>query len=388
MPGAIRYMLVLLACIALLQVEAQPSITASQLIAGQQVFSDIKKTNLYYFIPYGYSLVTDSKGKPDFSLVQMRYTGTKAAGDAGKIKYNNRLQFRIAISKEDQQKITLLKTELKKKYPTAELRQLPVRRFSSVLVFAGTGSTDIAEDSLHLVRAGYEAVDESAAVNNSYWTERIITVGLSNTDAQLVVSAIKNKQSVMSFSYAIYSEFSEKNTVSIDTKGDDKLGKKLKDYFNSQMNQSPDSGRITLIRAEAFNLLIDTATWPTVLQQIDINENLPAKYALFDVYCYDFNNALRDDLFAKKIEIRATGVSGTDITATYTFKVNQPELYSKSIHFSYAIRFDRPFYYRVTEISKDGEATSTAWNEKKEWSELLDITSSPDKFTTKRVDDQ
>ena len=49
----------------------------------------------------------------------------------------------------------------------------------------------------------------------------------------------------------------------------------------------------------------------------------------------------------------------------------------------YAVKFDKPFYYRVTEINNDGEKKMTEWVQKKEWSEILDITSSPDKVIVK-----
>ena len=113
---------------------------------------------------------------------------------------------------------------------------------------------------------------------------------------------------------------------------------------------------------------------------MDINEKLPAKYPLFDVYCYDFNNALRADLYAKKIEIKATSLNGAEISTSFSFRASQPERYTRSIRFPYAVRFDKPFYYRVTEITLDGEAHMTPWIEKKEWSELLDITSAPHKI--------
>ena len=140
---------------------------------------------------------------------------------------------------------------------------------------------------------------------------------------------------------------------------------------------------ITLIKADAIPLTIDPVQWPSAIEKIDINERVPARFALFDVYCYDFTNELRPDLFTKKIEIKATSVNGVDIITAFSFKQNKPDVYARSIRFMYAVKFDKPFYYRVTEINNEGEASTTEWIQKKEWSEILDITSSPDKVVQK-----
>jgi hypothetical protein len=364
---------------------AQPSLSSSQRVGDQTVYRDAIKPNIYYYLPAGYSVVHDTKGKPEFSMLQMRYTGTRATGDDGVAKFNNILQFRVAIDPEHPKKITELRNTLKKTVPGLELRSLPVRKFSSVLVFA---SSNTSADSLHLLQPSYsEASDENAASNNSFWNDRVVTLRLSNADAQLVEAALKNEQSVMSFSYAIYSSFTETDVKDLEVSGNSKLRKELQDYFSNELKNSADSSRkITMIRADAINLNVDLSAWPTLVQKVDINERMPAKFPLFDVYCYDFNNSMRPDLYAKKIEIKATSVNGNDILTAFSFKGSQPELYAKSIRFPYAVKFDRPFFYRVTEITVDGEAITTDWKEKKDWSELLDITSPPEKAIIKPKD--
>lgn len=364
---------------------AQPSLSNSQLILEQRVYRDVKQTKLFYYIPFDYKLVTDASGKPEFSLVQMRYTGTRASGDAGAAKYNNLLQFHVAVDQSMQKKIADIKTTLRKTIPLAELRPLPVRKFSSVLVFAGSDKETGSADSVRLVKTTYsESVDESASVSTSYWNDRIVTLRLNDFDAQIVESVLKKHQSVMSFSYAIYSVFSEMGSSDLNVYGDKDIAKKVKDFFDAEVRNQKDSAlHVTMIKADAIPISVNLDTWPTLVQKVDINERVPAKYPLFDVYCYDFNNDLRPDLFAKKIEIRATSVNGTEVTQAFSFKGSQPDLYAKSIRFPYAIRFDRSFFYRVTEITLDGDAKATDWKEKKEWSEILDITSPPDKVVVK-----
>jgi hypothetical protein len=73
-------------------------------------------------------------------------------------------------------------------------------------------------------------------------------------------------------------------------------------------------------------------------------------------------------------------VNGSDIITTFSFREGKPDQYARSIRFPYATRFDKPFYYRVTEIDHDGEIVKGEWIEKNNWSDLLDITSPPEKI--------
>lgn len=367
----------------------QPSIHSSFMIGDENIFRDAKKTNLYYYTPFDYKLVTDVSGKPFFTLTQMRYTGKQSTGDAGTMKYNNLLQFKIAVDISQQKKVSALKTSLKAMNTTAELQMLPVRKFTSVLVFASSGEIAFpTTDSVGLIKVNLtEATDENAVINNSYWNERTVSLRLSNVDAELVESALRNNQSIMSFSYAVYTAFAEKTSPGISISGRGKLRKQVADYFQNEINTEKDTAlRIALIKADAIGLGVDINKWPDAIQKIDINERVPARYALFDVYCYDFNNELRPDLYQKKIEIKATSVNGSAIITAYSFKQSRPDVYAKSIRFTYVVRLDKPFYYRVTEVDYNGEVIISEWIERKEWSEILDITSPPEKRIIKPIE--
>ncbi len=364
---------------------AQPSLASVQIIADQKIYRDVKQPNTFYYMPADFRLVTNAAGKPEFSLLQMRYTGTRAAGDENIIKYNNLLQFHVSVDFSSYlKKIAEVRTALQKIYPAVEMKVMPVKKFFSVLVFAGTSASG-PSDSGQLVKTSYaEAVDENAPINNSYWNDRIVSIRLNDNDAQIVESALRNHQSIMSFSYAMYTAFSEMDMADVNIYGDKNLTKQVKDFFAEKIKNQKDSTlHIMMMKADAININVDIEKWPVLVQKIDLNERVPARYALFDVYCYDFNNELRPDLYAKKIDIKATSVNGSDVVTSFSFKGNQPDIYAKSIRFQYAVRFDKPFYYRVTEISKEGEVSPTLWKEKKEWSEILDITSTPDKVIAK-----
>ena len=133
-----------------------------------------------------------------------------------------------------------------------------------------------------------------------------------------------------------------------------------------------------VVKAGAFEVIIDTEKWPDLISKVDINEQIPPDYAAINVYCYDFNNELRQDLAQKKIEIEATGVGGGKVTLKYTFRNNTPDIYVCDLKFPYAVRIDTTYRYRVTEITTGGYINRTEWITQGSWHEILDITSKSD----------
>ena len=355
-------------------IQAQPKGVDIQTINGCKVYSDAKNDNVFYYDPFGYRLATDRNGKPVLSLLQMRHTGTVATGNSGNIKYRNILQFKIEMDQSANEQLQAVKKILQRTVPNAVLKPLPVARFESLLVYAPANNAD---SSLKLLTNGHtENGSETSPLNASYWTERNFSIRLSDADAQLIATALENKSTAVSMSYAFYTGFSSEGLSSFSATINGQLSPRVLDHFDSTLVKNDDTTiQTVLVKADAVPINADTGRWPEVIKKIDINEKLPPSYPLLDVYCYDFNNAVRNDLYSKKIEVRATSVNGTDIFTSLSFKETQPDVYAKSIRFAYAVRFDRPFYYRVTDFTKDGEMKTGDWKERREWTEMLDITS-------------
>lgn len=368
---------------ALNYLRAQPSLATGIIIDGQMVYRDSKQANSWYYMPPDYQLMSGGDGKPSITLIQMRYTGTAATGDEGLRKTNNIFQFRIGVDSLHHRKLLSLQAAMKKGYPGSQLRMLPVRKFSSILIFSGTNHAE-GSDSLSQAKTnGYaEPTDENAEINNSYWNERVVTFRINNEDAQMIAAALKDNKTALSFGYAFYTAFSDSANNVITTNAGEDIKAQLSELFR-EVNKSDSS--LVMVKADAVPLKADVTKWPSVIVKTDINESVPAKFPVFTVYCYDFNNAFRDDLFAKKIEIKARSVNGSDVEAAFTFKQAKPEQFAKNIKFQYAVRFDRPFYYRVTEINNDGEPQSTEWMKRDNWTEMIDITSPPEKFVRKAI---
>ena len=366
--------------------QAQPMSSSSLVVEGEKLYRDSKNNNLLYYLPPSYDLLYAADGKPPFTLIRMRYTGTVTTGDKGVNKYHNLVQFRVGIAPDHVRQINDLKAVLKRMYPRAELRMMPVRKFSSLLVFAGTDGADTA----HLIQTGYaEPTDENAEVNNSYWNERVVSFRINNNDAQLVETALRNRQAAMSLSYAFYTNMNGSKNDDTSVYRDGRLDNTAKTFFRQQEDNDKDtSSLLAMVKADVIPIMVDVQRWPDAIQQTDINERIPAKYPLLDVYCYDFNNELRPDLYAKKVEIKAISVNGSEISTTFSFRQNKPDQYAKSIRFGYAIRLDKPYSFRITEITNDGDMQAGEWTSRKEWSELLDITSPPDKVVQKQKSEE
>ena len=366
--------------------QAQPMSSSSLVVEGEKLYRDSKNNNLLYYLPPSYDLLYAADGRPPFTLIKMRYTGTVATGDKGVNKYHNLVQFRVGIAPDHVRQINDLKAVLKRMYPRAELRMMPVRKFSSLLVFAGTDGADTA----HLIQTGYaEPTDENAEVNNSYWNERVVSFRINNNDAQLVETALRNRQAAMSLSYAFYTNMNGGKNDDTSVYRDGRLDNNAKKIFRQQEDNDKDtSSLLAMVKADVIPIMVDVQRWPDAIQQTDINERIPAKYPLLDVYCYDFNNELRPDLYAKKVEIKAISVNGSEISTAFSFRQNKPDQYAKSIRFGYAIRLDKPYSFRITEITNDGDMQAGEWTSRKEWSELLDITSPPDKVVQKQKSEE
>ncbi|MBK6936758.1 MAG: hypothetical protein IPH18_07605 [Chitinophagaceae bacterium] len=347
------------------------------------MFKDSRQPDLWYYMPSDYHVMVGPDGGPSITLMQMRYTGTVASGDNGLKKSSNIFQFKIGVDTAHHRKLTSLQQAVKNTRPGAQLRMLPVRKFSSVLVFSGTGTTSETDSVTVVKSSGYaESADENADINNSYWNERIVTFRVSDEDAQIIAAAIKENKVVLSFGYAFYTGFSDSANSSITSNIDKEVRSQIAGVL-SGINK--DDSNIVMIKADAIPLKADINKWPSVIVKTDINESMPAKFPVFVIYCYDFNNGLRSDLYAKRIEVKARSVNGSDIETAFTFRQARPEQFAKNIRFPYAVRFDRPFYYRVTEINNDGETTSTDWIKRDSWTELIDITTPPEKVMRKSL---
>lgn len=358
---------------------AQPDMARKFMFDDFVVYRDAKVYDLFYYLPGDLQVAVDEEGKPDFKLLMMRYTGTSAYDDQGNSRFRNLMQMRIIHSSLPAEELTAIKQKLRAFAPDPELRAFPVKNLKTVIVYSVVGEDSHQEGSVADQESHFS--QENTFINKGeYWKERIYVIRLDNASANIFWDALQNQQTILSVGYAFYSEVFNSLRTNLNMSGTTGAVEKLNEMMKVESeNARADTVLDTrVIKAGAFEVIIDTERWPDLISKVDINEQIPPDYAAINVYCYDFNNELLQDLAQKKIEVEATGVSGGKITLKYTFRKDTPDIYACDLKFPYAVRIDTPYRYRITEITTGGVITRTEWIIKGSWHEILDITSKSD----------
>ena len=360
-------------------VTAQPDFNNVEVHEGVRCFRDIRKQDMAYYAPGKLKIKQDQNGKPDFNFLETRYTGNAAYGDRGENRFLSYIRFRVVMERMPADKLLRLKRELWSG-GSGHLRPAPVTDVQTMLVYTSVSGPDVNSDTLAFTNGNLSAESpEGLNGKGQYWKEREFSVRLDNYSAQILSKAFQAGQTVMSLSYAFFSEGVEGKEEKILTEGENKI---LED-IERKIKELKDADT-TIIRkciaSDAFSVVIDTKKWPGLIKKIDINEQVPPGYAALEVRCYDFHDNLRPDLFAKKIEIKAEGVGRGYVIVKKTFNKKYPDIYVYDIRFPYAVRLDRPLYYRVTSISDSSAPVKTDWIRQDSWTGMIDITSTEDQI--------
>lgn len=269
-----------------------------------------------------------------------------------------------------------LKSNLSSKNRDVELRPLPIKHLKSTIVYQAALPNDTLASNQ--ISTGYVFASNKRGYNSksAFWSEREYVLRLDNFTSQIFWKALQVSGTVLSIGYAFYADVIDTVNAPIHLPEMPNFVKTMHQDFSAIRDSANSKSRLAtrLIKADAFSILVDTKRWPELLQQVDINERIPPDYAALDIYCYDFNNGLRPDLYAKRIELEATGVGGRKVSTNVTFRQSQPDLYAHNIRFSYAVRVDMPFQFRIVEIPNEGKTRYSAWEKSGNWSQIIDVT--------------
>ena len=371
---------------------ANPDLRSGRPAGALTVYSDDRRADLYYYPPGELTLATGADGRPDLHFLQMRYTGTAAGADRGVVVFRSILSFRVVMSGPTPAAVRVARDALIAAGAgrNLELRPLPIQRLEAVLVYAPVGAEGTGEEEQALPRGHFESAEgASGATANAYWSERIYTLALDPAGSQLFWDSLQQGRLVLSVGYAFFAFGIPPAAPLAELIGTPKLLAELRDAIASpsagagaSATEPPPS---TLVRAGATGIAVDARAWPDLFRRIDVNETVPPGYAALDVYCYDFNNALRPDLYEKQVEIDAEGMGRRRIALTTTFRRESPDLYAASLRFRLAVRMDRPYRFRVIELKDDGTTIELPWRERASWAEILDVTSPPEARPTPRA---
>lgn len=355
----------LLAAVTLLGVAhgwAVPDLRLGRVAGPLRVFPDDRRPGLFYYPPGDVKLVTGDSGRPDFQLLELRYTDTAAT------RYRNILALRVVLDGPTADEVRAARRALGGS--SIELRPLPIARLEAALIYGG------ADSATALPGGQFEAQGSgSLSSTTAFWTERVYSLRLDDQRSQLFDVALRRGLLVLSFGYAFYASGIGADQPLAELSGDSVLVAAVRQ--RAGLNDSAHAGGVTpahLVRAGAFSITLDLARWPDLVRRIDLNEQMPPGYPSLLVYCYDFRDALDDSLYAKIIEFQATGVAGRPVIVGLTFSRSQPELYAQSVRFPYAVTLARPYRYRVREITKAGDERTGGWVERDSWVAMLDVT--------------
>ncbi|WAC10955.1 hypothetical protein [Dyadobacter pollutisoli] len=340
--------------------QAQISWDQALLSNGLRVYPDVQDKHVYYYPPAGMTLVKNRDGDPDFRMVMMRYTGRKLSQDRQKKVFRNICQFKVAIQMPAKERLAAIRAEL----GNVTLKRMPLNSIESFLIYTPAVPSE----------KGFIVSGNTEEASNNSGDERTFTVQVSNEDAQILEKAFQKQQALISVGYAFFAEGVSSENESVIVHSGKTINPEFADFlqdFRDSLNLKPVK-KVVLAGAGSQGITLPT-DYQKFLSKIDVNEQLPPEYAMIDVRCYDFNNDLRTDLYAKKIEIEALSIENKPIVVHATFYRRSPDIYVKNVRFDYAVRVDAPLRYRITEISEAGIPFVKGWTESKEWGPI-DIT--------------
>ena len=386
-------LLLLLGPLGASRAAATPRMDSARTIGSLTVFADDRLPSLYYFAPPELEIASLPEGRPDFRFLETRYVGSATSADRGMIRHKSLITFRVRLPQVPADELAAAARALGTPAKRAELRPFPIRRLSTALVYAaigagasgaasGGGDSSPPDEPVALPEGRFEAGSASAESGGAaYWRERVYALGLDSLTAQAFRAALERGQVLLSLGYAFLGEAVGQGEDGAQLHGSPSLVRGLRQSIASKDGSgdadSSGANRLHVLRAGALGIGLDPTLWPDLMRRVDLNDRAPPGYAALDVYCYDFNNAVRPDLAEKRVEIDAEGIGGRRVAVQTYFKSDQPDLFASSVRFPVAVRLDRPYRYRIHEVKRNGASRVGRWHEVVRWSRILDVTSAP-----------
>jgi hypothetical protein len=365
---------------------AQPDFSTYTEMEGVRCFKDAKAAGITYYSPGKLSIVVSAEGKPDFNLLQTRYTGSYLHGDQGTSRFSSIVRFRIVMNRLSPEKYEKIRQKLWTSGLKGELRPLPIYNIMTVLGFSALSGNGDHKDSLSLDGGSITTENEQGEVKKGlFWKEREFSLRLDDHSSQLLWNGLSNNQTILSFSYAFFSKGvnpSSADIVSDGTRLSKEMVKKLKELKDSAKTE------LFMVTADAFSIQIDPVKWPDLMQKMDINEEIPPGYPALEVRCYDFCDDLRPDLYAKNVEFKAQAAGRGEIVSKIRFDRKNPDLSVYHVRFSYAVKIDKPLSYRITEVSDEDMPFKSEWIAVESWNALIDVTSPKDKIKVSKNNEE
>ncbi len=365
---------------------AAPDLTRRQDLGPVRAWPDHEVSTRWYIAPGPLEIAREPSGAPGLRFLQMRYTGSAATGDQGRTGSFSTLTLRLRMKERDASQLGRIRKVLSRALgKPIELRPVPITAFEARLIYA---PIDRPADRQAIQSQGHFEADDGKQARSgkdAFWSERVLTLALGVHDSQLLWQTLQEGRVLMSVGYAFFTRgIGETADVDVDSWGTDpelslEIGRAMQGALEA-LGTGDGEGPIAtrMISADALAVEIDAVRWPDHFQRVDFEEAAPPGYATLRVYCYDFKDELRPDLFFKKVEVEATAVDGRSTPVQVKFLPGQRDLYARTLRFPVAVRMDRPYRYRVVTASRDGSRSEGPWQDGPTWGRILDVTTPPD----------
>ena len=356
---------------------AAPDLSTRRIVGGITVFEDDQRSGLFHYAPPEIRIVTAADGRPDFSFIDMRYTGNVLARDRGLTLHRSLLTIRVELPAHPPEALAACARAIGAAGRPADLRPLPVRRLGAALIYASIGAA--ADTTLHAVPGGrlQTSRESEGAVGEGYWNQRVFTVGVDSLTAQALREALEKGQLLMSLGYVVIADGKLAREPWGMVDGPPELAEALRRELVGSAppgGAGQDSALRRVVASGVIPVRVDTRRWPDLLRRVDLDAGTRAGYAAMDVYCYDFRDNRRPDLYEKQVEVEAESVAGRPVRLQAVFARAHPDVYQTSLRFPVAVRLDRPYRYRVAEVRPDGSVSQGSWRAGRDWLDVLDLT--------------
>lgn len=341
-------------------VHALPNFAEGFQLNNVWFYPDNEKQGLYYFMPKELKL-SQRDNKPLFGYDLFRYVGTKMTGDAGKFRVRGVITFEVEKT-SPLKELRQAKEKLKAKYREVNFRPVPLTEFSSSLIYSTTETNEDNKKSGEIFGGISKANDGNE--KEGQWHRRRFTIGLMSNTAQVFWDNFQNDRLQLSLSYhwkglgVIPTDFNKSNAeelgvISADLNDDDEWGK----AFHEVVNTIP----INISAKEYPKLFRKNETW----------QKLSMGHTNLTVYCYDFINELKKNLYSVTVEVKFKTLRNQDYKEKVKFNEND-DSYKKNISFRLAKDLDAGYKYRVKRLYQDGRYEKSKWNHFN--SQHLDVT--------------
>jgi hypothetical protein len=364
---ATSWRLAALGALAVLAVDpavAGPDFGARHRVGGFEFAADSERPWLYYVFPPSFALAPESAAGGQ--LFVTRYTGSAVHGDSGETFVRSLLRFRVAAVPHDPALLEAARLELAGEtgQPGIALRPLPVAGIEATVVALGIDD----EFEQPLEGGFFERTGQAATV----FEEREFVLPLASRTAQAFAAAHEAGGLVLSLAYTVWTE-----ALPPDQGGDLATGGSLEADDEAAPLEEAAAEAPSPVRLPA---LADTLPVPIAgVERVDLDLGAPPDYPALRVYCFDFADALRDDLYLKEVEFDAAGVAGGRTGYRVSFSVEDPAETVRSIRFPFAADISQPYRFRVLEVLFDGRVQDGEWQVRDNWAAIIDATSIPER---------